>query len=122
MTKKTIDTDNTQSTLLAENDFLELHTGDTFTNRSRSILIHHKIQYDARAAFAMNLLEKWGLVMGKEDGEDSAGRQKIKLMPPDEVVAHAFEISEQAFAEVNRRGWSVAVSVADMDKKNEPEG
>ena len=68
----------------------------------------------ATVGFTMNLpgrmavvfLEKWGVVTGKIRGEeDSAGRAVLDVMPVTDVVERAFEMAEQAVAELERRGW-----------------
>lgn len=56
--------------------------------------IHESVQPDAVARVACALLEKWGMVAAVEDGEDSAGRQKLRLMSPEELVKRAFDTAE----------------------------
>lgn len=50
-------------------------------------------------------LERWGMVQGMDGGEDSAGRQRMKLMPPEEVVDRAVAVAELAFARLREKGW-----------------
>lgn len=53
------------------------------------------ILLDIRAQIALNMLEKHGLITGKNGTEDSQGRAKIMEMPPDETVKRAFDIAER---------------------------
>ena len=69
-----------------------------------------------RGAFAIEMLYRWGLVMGAEDGEDSAGRMKTNPMPPMEVVIRACEIATCAYAEFKSKGWIVTVEEKQRDE------
>lgn len=51
-------------------------------------------EFEAKLAFAM--IERWGMIAGTPDGEDSAGRAKITTMPVDELVGKAFETARLA--------------------------
>jgi hypothetical protein len=64
---------------------------------------------DQVGALAYGFLERWGLVAAVEDGEDSAGRQKLRLPTPSEVVTRAFDIAEAATAEARKRGHMIAL-------------
>ena len=63
----------------------------------------------ARMAFA--LIERWGAVAAEADGEDSAGRAKLKLQPAAALVNRAFDIAEAATAEAKKRGLTINVEV-----------
>ena len=54
---------------------------------------------------AIHLIERWGSVAGKPDGEDTAGRAKIGLQTPRELVDRACNTAEITFAELEKRGW-----------------
>ncbi len=55
---------------------------------------------------ALILIEKWGAVNGKIRGEeDSAGRAVLDVMPVSDVIQRAFDMAEQAVAELERRQW-----------------
>ena len=64
---------------------------------------------DLRAAFAMQCIERWAMVAGQPDGEDSAGRAKLRRLTANEVAAHACDCTEKAFAEFQNRGWLLEV-------------
>jgi len=57
------------------------------------------------AQFAMVLIERWGMVQGESDGEDSAGRAKIKLMNEQDVVARACKTAQIAFEQFAAKDW-----------------
>ncbi len=71
-------------------------------------VIHRAETVTCEAAYAMAMIERWGLVMGATDGEDSAGRQQLKLMTVDELVTRAFDVSIAAFTMARERGLMVS--------------
>lgn len=71
---------------------------------STEIIIHRSKILQPVAEFAAHLVERWGMVAGQPDGEDSAGRAKIRLATPQEMVARAFSAAELVFAEAEKRG------------------
>ncbi len=77
---------------------------------------YDKVVFDRRAEMAILMLEKWGMVTGFDNGEDSAGRAKIGLMPVDQLIERAFTIAEAAYAEIERRGWSMEIPAPTIEK------
>ena len=67
--------------------------------------LHETRHPELEAKFAMALIERWGMVAGIEDGEDSAGRAKIRLISSKEVVERAVDVTSRAMAEFEARGW-----------------
>ena len=59
-------------------------------------------ELEARLAFAF--IEKWGMVAGMDDGEDSAGRQKLRLATPKEATDRAFEIAKLCLEKARENG------------------
>ncbi|MEE9316538.1 MAG: hypothetical protein V3U97_05455 [bacterium] len=57
------------------------------------------------AELAIRFLEKWGMIAGKEDGEDSVGRSKIRLLTEEEIVERACKSSDLMCKEAEKRGW-----------------
>lgn len=57
------------------------------------------------AEFAYHLLERWGMVTGVPDGEDRAGRQRIRMMTPVEMVDRATSTAAIFWEHINRMGW-----------------
>jgi len=58
-------------------------------------VVYRTKAFTLTAEIAMRLLEKFAMVTCIEDGEDSAGRQKLKLMDPKHVVDRSFELAEE---------------------------
>jgi hypothetical protein len=71
----------------------------------RDLVIHHLQQPDGRANLAAELGRHLALVAGQVDGEDSAGRQKCRLLTPDEVATRALDIAEAMWSGFEKRGW-----------------
>lgn len=61
------------------------------------------------ARFAMTIMERWAMVSSQEDGEDSAGRQKLKLLSEEDIVKRACNISSMAFDAFRRLDWLTPV-------------
>ena len=74
----------------------------------------HVVTLEGRCALGM--IEKWGMVAAIEGGEDSAGRQKLRLATPAELVERAFETARLAFKEVTERGLLVEVHAAQEEE------
>lgn len=72
--------------------------------RGVSVQVHDREVLGLEGKLALTLIEKWGMVLSVPDGEDTAGRQKLGLMPPSEVVARAFETARLATAKLYGRG------------------
>ena len=76
-----------------------------YKSSEAQIVQANEIMPGMKARFAMSIMERWAMVAGDPDGEDSAGRSKLRLIEPDEVVHRACEISDHAFEEMEKRGW-----------------
>lgn len=61
-------------------------------------------KYEKAAEIAFVFIEKWGMVAGIPDGEDSAGRQKVRLGTPQEIVDRAFECALLAVQRAHDEG------------------
>lgn len=88
---------------------------------------HPRVAIGPEANFALACIERWAMVAAELDGEDSAGRAKLRRMSPDEVVAHACDCAAKAFAAFKDRGWVIDVpsmaelaeAVKDQENNNE---
>lgn len=58
-----------------------------------------------RGSVAMDIIKHCALVTGHGDGEDSAGRSKIALMPSGDVAKRANEIADALVTDWEERGW-----------------
>lgn len=70
---------------------------------------HHRELPGMKATLAMALVERWGLIAGTPDGEDAAGRAKIRPYTPDELVARAVDTADKTIEELRKRNWFVTV-------------
>ena len=71
--------------------------------------------FEARVAIA--LIEKWGMVLCEFDGEDSSGRQKMKLKSPEDVVKQAFNTAALAVEEIRSRGLMIDIPLPIMPEE-----
>jgi hypothetical protein len=95
--------------------------GETFGGRC---LTHSSRFANDKAEYAKHLMEHHATVCAVPDGEDTAGRSKLRLQTPAEVVDRCVEIADRAYAEFEKRGWLVAVPSMDAlreeaDKREE---
>lgn len=70
---------------------------------------------------AIEFVQKWGMVACVPDGEDGAGRQKLRLATPDEVVARAVTTTELLYRTMRERRWidtnPMLLVPAEVDEK-----
>lgn len=71
------------------------------------VMIHESEALTAEARLAMAIIEKWA--MWCPDGEDSGGRQRMRLMTADEVSRRACDIAERTMEQIRHRGWTIEV-------------
>lgn len=58
---------------------------------------------------AVELVERWGSVAGAPDGEDSAGRSKIRLQEPEELVERAVKTAGLLWEAIKKQGWILEI-------------
>lgn len=75
------------------------------TYKGTEIQVVERTVPEAQAQYAMSLMKHFGIVAGTPDGEDSSGRQKLRLATPKEIVERACTIAELAFQEFENRDW-----------------
>lgn len=66
---------------------------------------------------ALKLIENWGLVACTDDGEDSSGRKKNRLLPPVEVAERACDIAEALMQQWRLREWLLDVPAPTNETK-----
>lgn len=84
---------------------LDIVRTEGYSNKNYSFMDHKKEMPKLEASIAIELVNKWGMVAGKPDGEDSSGRAKLALLSPAEVVDRAVQTSEMLVNEFRRLGW-----------------
>lgn len=93
-----------------------------------NVFIHDNETINAEARLAVQFIERWAMVAGIPDGEDSAGRAKCRLMEPNEIVSRACETAEVLMQAFRERGWTILLptmaeaeaEVAKKRKEKEP--
>ena len=94
------------------NDTTIIQKEPTFGDPSNNMIHRHRVPC-SEAVLAMNLIERWGMIAGDADGEDSVGRQKGRLYEPEEVVERACQMADAAFATFEARGWMTPVPLPE---------
>jgi hypothetical protein len=83
---------------------------------SKKVQMYRTEVPNEEAEYAMQLLEKFALIAGAPDGEDSAGRQRGKLVAVDATVARAFDIAREAYRVARER--CLMVQLPDLSEIN----
>ncbi len=86
------------------------YRGETTINICRTVVC------DQEAEFAKTLMAQLAIVAGQVDGEDSSGRQKCRLLTPEEIAKRACDVSQAAFKEFEARGWLLAIPLPKVPK------
>ena len=90
-------------------DAVRVHRGMKWLDKR---VVEDTISLNKRARFAVEFIERWGAIAAIPDGEDSSGRQKLRMMTPQELVTRATQTAEYLFAVLNANGWTVEVPEA----------
>lgn len=96
----------TKAVKVGGDDRVELIATRDYDGRNGT-MVHHLDVYTQEARFAMACAERWGMVAGEPDGEDSAGRQKLRRMTAIEISKHACNVAQRLFGEMRERGMLV---------------
>ena len=94
---------------------IEQTYGGGFIGHQHPVLYFTK-QPQPIAKFAMALSERWGIVACEIDGEDSAGRSKLRRLTPDELAQTACETASALWDQFNARGWMTEVPIPTPKK------
>ena len=102
----------------------EIVVGGDGYSRSPQLIHHDTRPPDRVARLAIVMIEKWGITAAKPEGEDSAGRAKLAMLPVDEMVARAFDTAELVYKVAAERGhllqgptWDEAQEIYDERRK-----
>lgn len=63
------------------------------------------VNLSLRARFAMSLMDRHANVAADDGGEDSAGRQKLRLQKVAELVERSCEMADLMIGSMEERGW-----------------
>jgi len=69
-----------------------------------------------QASFAMDVIGRLAICTAVPDGEDSVGRQKLRMMTPEEIVARATDVADRAWKEFRARGWLLDIPLPKPGK------
>lgn len=94
-----------------------VHVINRYNTDTPQITIHDTEVPIFEARLAVNLVEKWGMVSGVEDGEDKTGRAKMRLMTPAEVVERAITTSELLAKTIRGKNWMTVLPSWDEAQK-----
>jgi hypothetical protein len=73
------------------------------------VQVNERERFAEEAKLAIVFIEKWGLILGEDNGEDSAGRQRVRSSTPEEVVERAFAMARLAMQTARDRGLTYAL-------------
>lgn len=87
-----------------------------------NVMVHPRVMYDERGIMAKEFVDRWGMVAGIPDGEDSAGRSKLRLATPEELVDRAMACVEALYLAMDARGYRLDVPSFAEFKIDDDEG
>ena len=90
-----------------ENDNVSIHILPAGSWNQPRVMVHRKFMADDRAEFAMVLMKQHAMVCAQDNGEDSAGRQKVRRETAQEIVQFCSSLASMAYDEFHRRGWMI---------------
>ena len=77
-------------------------------NGGADVEVYNTTVLMTRARVALDMIARWGMIAAKPgDGCDEAGRREYALQEPAELVDRACLTVELAFAEFEKRGWTL---------------
>lgn len=76
---------------------------------STEIKIYRTAVLQPQAELAVQLMEKFGMIAGTADGEDSTGRVKARLLTEQEVVDRACNCAQLAYDAFYAKGWILTI-------------
>ena len=86
------------------------HTTLYVRDASPPFIVQHDSDIpDSRARLAQAILSHFALISAQDDGEDNAGRQKLRLLSPGEIAKRACDLSAAYYDEIEARGWLIHV-------------
>ena len=74
---------------------------------------------DLRARIALDIAKQLGMATAVEDGEDSTGRQQMRLLTPTEVANRAVDIAALMYNRFCENDWVVAAPLMGEETTDE---
>ena len=105
---------------VASNKHMDIvvHTEKEAFSRMPKLMTHARTALTGPAVIAAQYVERWGMVAGMPDGEDSTGRQQLRLSTKNELVSRALDIAEELYAQADARGF--LVQLPEYESMREP--
>lgn len=75
--------------------------------------------FELRSALTWELIHHFGAVAGADGGEDSAGRAKLRLSTPGELVTRCYEITDMFMQACQERGEIRDLGMSDEEAAEE---
>ena len=69
------------------------------------ITVWDRRRAELEANIAIDFITKWGMVAAIPDGEDSVGRQRLRLATPEELVDRSILTTKLLMTGLNREEW-----------------
>lgn len=91
----------------------------TYSGSTEITICHTEVPQE-KAKTALDLMRHLAIVAGEVNGEDTAGRQKLRLMTPEEVVDRAISIADIAWNKFREKDWILDVPVPKVAKTDRP--
>jgi hypothetical protein len=73
------------------------------------VILHDTEIFEQEASLAAEMIERWGMIAAMPDGEDSAGRSKLRLATPEELVGRALDCARLFMEKARANGLVTAV-------------
>ncbi|MDD4893125.1 MAG: hypothetical protein PHH73_03915 [Candidatus Rickettsiella isopodorum] len=77
---------------------------------------------EREAEIALEMIIRWGLVSAMPDGEDSTGRQRMRLLDPIELVDRAYETANLFMIEARKRNLILFVPEKTVELPSQTTG
>jgi len=101
---------------------IEWKIAKRYDNLVKNVQVHETEIPNWEARLATALIERWGVVVADNDGEDAAGRSKLRLLSPQETVGRACDIAAAAVEQFRTRGWVVNLpTLAEIAAHGKPD-
>lgn len=92
-------------------------TGPFGMGHGLNLVLHDDEIEQLEARLAISLVDRWGMVAGVPNGEDSSGQAKGRLMTVDELTDRAVATAEILIAKLRTRGHiTKGVSIGDLNE------
>ena len=85
-----------------------------YSATKKATQVYHTRVMTSRAQAISAMVERWGMVAAVPDGEDAAGRQRLRLMTPAELVERATDTVDLMFGYFDAAGLFVEIPVPEL--------